>query len=196
MLILCCLDVFTRGCGTQPRLSRATIRRVITVPKRSLRVSNRILPCRHLTLNADADWFYQNITHFILTEVNARYDAPLSDMKAKYPVIIFTHGQERYPPSSDLRYFCPNLKCSLPENHTFLLEKLASKGFVVLGLYHDDTNGKYPGPLSFRLMEIASAVRTVKAMNEDAKHFLHDRLDFTHGVGLHGHSLGKCLTSV
>lgn len=85
---------------------------------------------------------------------------------------------------------------SLPENHTFVLESLASKGFVVLGLYHDDTNGKYPGPLSFRLMEIAAAVQRVKTMHEDPHDFWHDRLDLTRGVGLHGHSLGMCATSL
>ncbi len=72
-----------------------------------------------------------------------------------------------------------------------MLEKLASKGFIVFGLYHNDLNGKYPGPLSFRLMEIAATVHQLVAMNSAASDFFSNRLDFTHGVGLHGHSLGK-----
>ncbi len=82
-------------------------------------------------------------------------------------------------------------------------ETLASKGFIVFGLYHNDLNGKYPGPLSFRLMEIAATVRKLVQLNGEIKGeikgeihdeingFFCNRLSLTHGIGLHGHSLGK-----
>lgn len=62
---------------------------------RTRHVSGGKFDSLEITCLSDADWFYKNIRHWILTDVNARYDAPLSDMKSRYPVIIFTHGQER-----------------------------------------------------------------------------------------------------
>lgn len=51
---------------------------------------------------------------------NSYIDAPISDDRASYPVIIFSHGYG----------------LGLPELYTFFAEELASNGFIVLSITH------------------------------------------------------------
>ncbi len=71
------------------------------------------------------------------TRVNALWNAPPLTSPTPFPVVVYTHGQS-----------------SLPEKNTWLCEEMASHGFAVAAVYHDDESKYHPGPLERRQMDI------------------------------------------
>jgi predicted dienelactone hydrolase len=69
-------------------------------------------------------------SHFYLMKSNAAYDAPVSDERIRWPVLLMSHGLKGYDLKSHSGESLLTL-CSLPETYITLGEQLASEGFVV-----------------------------------------------------------------
>jgi len=138
-------------------------------------------------------------SHFKLSRTNSVYAGSVNstyptDAKG-WPVIIFSHGQE-----------------VIPDYHTNTCEELASKGFFVFGIYHDDTDKTFPGPFKRRHQEIKALIKALPKWNRTEsnaanclykilsmknppkENLFHDKFNFVNGVGLFGHSFGATIT--
>ena len=122
--------------------------------------------------------------------VHARADAPLAAGTSRFPILLFTPG---------LGW--------LPSDYSVLLEELASHGYVVVGLaspgFADVVRFDDGREVARRLgigekigsdqaivhADAAFVLGRVRALVEDRRSFLHDRVDITR-IGAFGHSLG------
>eukprot|EP01084_Bolivina_argentea_P155738 271388_1 len=97
---------------------------------------------------------------------------PINDKQ--FPLLIYTHGQNSYP-----------------ERNTYLIEELASNGFIICAPYHDDRSHTYPGPIKRRQIDIDFTIKYMMDVN-NGKYYkeFKNTMDFINGVGLFGHSMG------
>jgi predicted dienelactone hydrolase len=107
----------------------------------------------------------------------ARPDAPVADSATsttRLPVVVFSHGMLNWA-----------------ELMSDLAEHLASRGYVVLALQHEDERHADPlrAALALRAVDQAAALRTLAALDTDAADALHRRL-LHERVAIVGYSMG------
>jgi hypothetical protein len=120
-------------------------------------------------------------SHFYLMKSNAAYDAPVSDERIRWPVLLMSHGLK-----------------GLPETYITLGEQLASEGFVVIAPQHTDGTS----PTSYQNDNTTQEMRNqqlnrrcedmqlvIDTLKKGGIPQLKERLDL-HELGICGHSFG------